>query len=295
VTHHPLKVTFPVSQAVYPLKLTGSDVQAIQLDLFVIAERQATAAGMTTWVCDTFDRDSKYHHRFEDYACEMPPVYKSRTTFTRIGIPAVSGLMWPGCVVTRLHGRLDADDMRQDMGLTWMDPEPMSATLYSQSSAIAWSAAIAMFVLAVYFAGMTWRAARKGWSWQVMLRRRLVAAVALGLVVGGARYAMVPIVPVKATGKRAILATMIGPSAHGYALQQLLERPPATPFPVFYRMLVREWRPDLRMDESADMDKPGDYTIEATDSGWRLTIIDWAYVPVTIAISADGRPKAATD
>jgi len=295
VTHHPLKVAFPVSQAVYPLKLTGSDGEAIQLDLFVIAERRPVAAGMNTWVSDSFDTDSSYYHRFDDYACEMPPIYKARKKpFARIGIPAVSELMWPGCVVTRLHGRLDATDMGKDLSLTWMAPEPMRATLYSQRSAIGWSAAIAMIVVTLSFAWLTRGAAKKGWSWRVMLQKRLVVAVVLGLLVGGARYAMLEIVPVKTTGRQAI-RSIIAASTHRHALQQLSESPPDSPFPEAYRKLVMEERPDETMNESADLDKPGDFTIEATDSGWRLTIIDWPYIPVTIPISADGQPQLATE
>ena len=45
--------------------------------------------------------------------------------------------------------------------------------------------------------------------------------------------------------------------------------------------------------EGGDLDKPGDFTIEATDGGWRLTIIDWSYIPITIPISSDGTPRAA--
>ena len=295
VTHHPLKVTFPASQVIYPLKLTGSDGEPIQLDLFVIADRQACAAGMKTWVCDAVDRDANRYTQFEDYACELPPVYKGRHAMvSRIGIPAVSELMWPSCVVTRLHGRLDASDMREDLSLTWSAPKPMRATLHSQGGAIGWGAAIAMIVLALSFGWFTRAAVKRGWSWQIMLRRRLAACVVLGLLVGGAPYAMLEIVPVESTGREAV-RSMIAASAHRCALHELSKNPPKLPFPEAYRALVMADRPDETTDEGADLDKPGDFKIEATADGWRLTIIDWPYIPVTIPIASDGTPEPADD
>lgn len=295
VTHHPLKVTFPTPQAIYPLRLTGSDGNPVQLDLFVIADRRASAPAMRVWVCDSYDRDADYHHQFDHYVCEVPPVYRSQAmSLVRIGIPAVSGLMWQDCVLTRLHARLDPSDMREDLRLTWLPLKPERVTLYGRKSAVGWSAAVAAIIVGLSFAWSTRTAARKGWSWQMMLRRRFPAAVLLGLLAGGARYATVEIVPVE-SGDRQTLRSMIAVSAHGYALWQLTENPPKSRFPDAYRDLLLKYKPDETLQEATDLDKPGDFKIEATDSGWRLTIINWPYIPVTIPISSQGAPQPAGD
>ena len=49
------------------------------------------------------------------------------------------------------------------------------------------------------------------------------------------------------------------------------------------------------LEEATDLDKPGDFKIETTDGGWRLTIIDWQNIPITIPISSNGTPQAAAD
>lgn len=295
-SHHPLKVTFPVSQAVYPLRLTGSDGEAIQLDLYVIAERQAVADGMATWLCDSYDRDTFRPHRFNRYAYELPPIYESRNRLTNhIVVPTVSELMWPGCIVTHLHGRLDASDMSRDLSLTWIAPKPTQITLHSQTSALGWSATIAMLALALSFSWFTAKAAKKGWTWQMTLGRRFFVAVVLGLLVGGGSYATFEIVPVKKTTQTSVMNSSIAIAVHEHALQELSQNPPESPFPEAYEQLLMEHWPYEDMDESADLVKPGDFTIETTDTGWRLTIIDWFHLPVTIPISADGTPRLAND
>ncbi len=294
VTHHPLKVAFPASEAVYPLRLTGSDGEPVQLDLFVIAERRASAAAMQSWFCDSYSRDIA-HHSFDEYACEVPPLYAAREIpSSRIGIPAVSSLMWPGCVLTRLHGRLDAADMAQDLSLTWLDPEPMQITLYSLGGAVSRSASLASLALAACFACLTPAAVRKGWSRKTMIRRWLGPALVLGLLVGGAHWATLEVVPTKSTARSAGRST-IRLTAHWHALRHLSETLPASPFPDAYRDLLLENASPEALAEAAELKRPGDFTIEPTNDGWRLTIIEWPYTPVTIPISADGVPRAATD
>lgn len=293
VTHHPLKVAFPASQAIYPLRLTGSDGEPIQLDLYVIAERRASAASMQTWVCEPFFRDTEYRG-FYGYACEVPTVYESRNTpGTRIGIPVVADLMWPGCVVTRLHAKFDANDMNEDLSLAWLEPEPTRARFHSATSALGRSGVIAALVLAVAFAWFTRAAGSKGWSWQTLLRRRLVPAIALGLAAGAIRLVTLDVVRTKETGRfeRGILNTI----AHERALWELSEEPRAAPFPVAYRKRLKDRWSGEGPDESADLSEPGDYRIERAEDGWRLTLLDRQFIPITISIASTGVPRPAAD
>jgi len=293
-THHPLKVTFPASEAVYPLRLTGSDGDPIQLDLYVIGERRASAAAMQTWVSGSYDRAKGTHSSFWEFVCEVPPIYWSKDVpYSPIGIPSVTSLMWPGCVLTRLHARLDAMDMQEDLSLTWRDAKPVRITLYNVRSAVGWSSCVASVTFSLAIVLFTWAGARKGWSWRVLLRRRLAPALLLGLLVGGGRYATLEIVPVKTEGKEAT-SPSIPFSAHWHVLSQLAQEPPEQPFPEAYRDLLLHRDLSHALDQASDFEKPGDYMIEATEDGWRLTIIDWPYLPVTIPISADGTPQRVT-
>ncbi len=292
-THHPLKVTFPAAKAVYPMKLTGSDGEPVQLDLFVVADRRAVVGGMKTWACDIFNQDKAYSPTFSAFACELPPIYRGRETPSFVvGIPAVSEMMWDGCVVTRLHGRLEADDMRDDLHLTWTEAKPMRATFYSPADAVRLSATIAMIVVTLLFIGFTLRAVKRQWSWRMLLRRRLAAAVVLGLLAGGGRYLTLDTGHVESTNEHKMWPLM-SVRAHASALERLTNEPPGASFPEAYRNMLQESWLFRDLDGKEDMNRPGDFKIEAIDDGWRLTIIDRQQIPVTIPISSDGRPQLA--
>jgi hypothetical protein len=288
-THHPLIITFPASRAVYPLRLTGVDGDPIQLDLYVIAERRAAARSMDTWLCHSYTADTDYNP-FGEYVSDVPPIYRVRNTPIRVGIPAISELMWPGCVLTRLHARLDAADMASDLSLTWLNPEPTRVTLHSQRDAIGWSVSIAAIAVALWFAWCTRVASAKGWSPRELVRRRLVSAILMGLVVGVAWYTTLDVVSMKEKG-RSRYRELVAAYAHEEALRQLSEGPPGSDFPKVYRNLLSR----SRLDEANSPEKPGDYKIETVEDGWQLTIIDRFYIPVAIHISSSGMPKSATE
>lgn len=292
-THHPLKISFPTSHAIYPMRLTGSDGNPIQLDLFVIAERQATTATMKTWVCDVFRRDIG-DRRFSTYAPEIPNIYTGRELrFSRIGIPDVTELMWPGCVVTRLHARLNATDMAEDIILTWLDPKPTQARVYSQASAAGWSVSIAATAIVLLFAWFTQKAVKENWSWRVLVRRLAMAAL-VGILASGAWYATLEIVPAQASGRSAI-KSMFAMSAHTSTLRELSKMPPVLPFAEAYRFLLDSSQVGKTLKEVTDFEKPGDYRIEPEEDGWRLTILDSRYIPITIPISSNGTPPVSVD
>ena len=273
VTHHPLRVAFPAARAVYPLRLTGSDSAPIQLDLFAIGERRASASGMQTWVSDTYTRDRGYH-TFDAFECELPAMFESGgNSWSRIAIPAVSALMWPGCVVTRLHARLGAADMQHDLTLAWLDSRPVRARLYSVGGAVGWSGGAAAIALAASVAWFTWVAVRSGWSLRMMIRRRLAHAIGLALLVGAVGYAMLEVVPTQDADRHAV-QSMTSVWVHYAVLSRLAQEPPTAPFPEAYRKLLGEYGAGASLDGAAELDRPGDFRIDATENGWRLTIID---------------------
>lgn len=291
VTHHPLKITFPTREAVYPMKLTGSDGQPVQLDLFVIAKDRAGATGLRTWVSGTFVENEGSQTFFSEFECNVPPVYKSDGLhFAHLGIPAVTEMMWPGCVLTRLHGRLEPDAMTQDLTLSWGAPVSQQTTLHSSGDALGRSAAFAMLIVTLLFLPLTWIAVRSGWTWRELLRRRLGVVLLPALLISGAEYAALETVRVKSAPPPDV-RNPIPLYVHLTVLEELGTHPPAGLFPEGYRKLLLAKQPDTLVDPAEQLERVGDYQIEPAENGWKLTIIDGSFIPVTISIDQAGQPR----
>ena len=298
VSHHPLRVAFRVPQPVYPMKLTGSDGEPVQLDLFVIGEQRAAVAGLRTWVSDTFEPGEHYHpfKKCAEYACTIPTSYRAtRYRSERIGIPVVSELMWPGCVVTRLRGRLSAGQMRDDLAINWRAPEPTRAIVFSRSDALGWSGSAAAVVCALALVWFARGAARRRWSPVGLLGRRLPVAALIGLLGGGVVYAALDVVPTRELGGRGFWRNMMVWRLHRPFLGGDPAEWPDGPFPDVYRgIMVEAWEREP-VTNLLQLSEPGDYHIAERDDGWALTILDGWYVPITIAIAPDGTPREAED
>jgi hypothetical protein len=295
MSHHPLKVTFPTDEAVYPLRLTGVDAEPIQLDLYVIGERRALAKGMRTWLCDTFSLKTD-HHSLWSYVNISPAVFVGSKTRSLVGIPAVSAIMWPGCVLTRLHGRLDRDDMKSDLTLNWVEPRPVRATLYPRTGAMALSGCVSAIAFALAFAWSTRTAAKRGWRIGAMVRNRLLPTIVVALVAGAVAYSMLEVVPVKSKGREEIRSLLAPLWAHHSVLQQLEREPPALPFPEAYQMQLSDHLdPEAKREDFEALALPGDFRIEPAEDGWRLTILDSYFVPVSIPVNPNGSPCSVGD
>lgn len=294
VTHHPLKVVFPADEAVYPLRLTGSDGEPVRLDLFVIADRRATAPRMRAWHSATFtqaDSSTSVGGEFGNYAFESPPVFHERGGgYPLVGIPAVSSLMWSKCTLTRLHGRLSVRDMREDLTVSWRSPEPVLATVHPIVDALLYAGTVASLVFAVLFMLLAFSARKRGWPVSRVLKRHFLPACGLGLLAGTVWHATLDVVPTQ-DGRRQWAERMVFPHLHSIPLRNFVETPPALPFPEAYRQELADYEAPIPIREASDLNAPGDFTIEATDDGWRLTILDDWFIPVTILIDADGRPR----
>ena len=51
---HPIALTFPAKEPVYPMRLTGQSGGPVALDLYVIADGEAKCEGLETEFCDAF-------------------------------------------------------------------------------------------------------------------------------------------------------------------------------------------------------------------------------------------------
>ncbi len=290
VTHHPLRVSFPTSRAIYPLRLTGSDGSPIQLDLFVIAKKQAATAMMKTWVSERMKIENDYR-RFAKYETSRPPIYRGRGFLSvRIGLPDVSDLMWPGCTFTRLRGKLSSRDMEEDLTLDWIAPKDSQIKLHDRNSALSLSAIAAAAAVIFMFPLFVPTATKQRWAWHTFARKRLPITLTTALIAGVICYSALDVEPLKAgTSMHPIFAA----SAHDKVLRKLANRPGNKPFVETYQQIVDEVEMNDYIQMTPTFEKPGDYMIEATSNGWNLTILDAFYIPSTIAISSNGMPASA--
>jgi hypothetical protein len=295
VAHHPLKVAFPVKQAIYPVRLTGSDGDPIQLDLYIIADSRASAAGMSNWFSDTYSPMPGEHH-LTRYVADVPMIYRAQTeSFSRIGQPTLVAMMWPNCVVTRLHGRLDATAMNEDLTLSWIAPEPTRAVLHSRQSALGYAACIAALALAVVFAACTRAASNQAWTWRTMLRRRFGSAALVSTMAAGGWYLTIESVPTIAEPDIFhVLKTRWATFPHREALAHLRAEPSGLPFPEAYRATLKTVHAGELVEEKPILDSPGDYNIETAGHGWRLNVLARDDIPVSILISSNGVPEVRT-
>lgn len=97
-TPHPIMATFPASAPVFPMQLTALAGSRTHVDLVVVADQRAEAAGFHLVACDVFDN-----------------TYKTKNERLSIQSPAVRSLLWNGCVVSHLIANLEPVQMQRDV------------------------------------------------------------------------------------------------------------------------------------------------------------------------------------
>jgi hypothetical protein len=136
---HPLKLVFPSAKAVYPMKLTALAGGKPMIELFVVADQQATLAELPTEFSDRFALTTYSWGR------SNVPYFVADTTGIKIGHPEVVPLLWNGCVLTKLSGRIAPADMTRDFDLAWQAPQPHRQHFFTTPGAM--QAALLVFVV----------------------------------------------------------------------------------------------------------------------------------------------------
>lgn len=137
---HPLKVTFPVKEAVYPMKLTGHATPKLALDLVVIGNQLGSFDGGDL-ICSTIPQVRRYDNY---YRPSDPP----RISYGIFGDALGTPLMWDGCCVSRTRATLTPADMGRDFAITWSAPREYRARLFSDDGAGAISMAYGFIAVA---------------------------------------------------------------------------------------------------------------------------------------------------
>jgi len=182
-TPQPLVFTFKADAPVYPMRLTGVDAdRPLSLELFVFGDRRARASGMKT--------ASAADVQYLDHAGTR--LLRANTEHLRISHAGLSEIVSPTTFGTRLTGSFTPEQMARDLMIEWEDAAPAGRLVYSDAGAraVAWEIGLGVLCLGVIAAaciGAHGSPRRTG----VML-----AALSLPVIVGGAAFAMLPIVPV---------------------------------------------------------------------------------------------------
>ena len=116
-TPHPIRIDFAAKEPVYPMKLTALAGGNPRVELFVIANDRLSCDVLQEEFCDRFTKDFNpyLHSTFDDRYYETSLLFNAASTHLRIGHSSICGLMWNGCVVTKLVGTLSATEMAEDL------------------------------------------------------------------------------------------------------------------------------------------------------------------------------------
>lgn len=122
---HPLKVVFPTSRCVYPMRLTGTQDGPLFLELLVIANRRAAIEGLAAWRC----QNSPITVSMGDLAFDK--LYKLEEW-----APQSYAMAREGDVATYLRGELEPSQMRRDFEPEWTPFRAYEATVYEKGQAV---------------------------------------------------------------------------------------------------------------------------------------------------------------
>jgi hypothetical protein len=103
---HPLSITFKTDHPVYPMRLTRLAQTDLFLDLYVIADKQATAPGLKTIHCDRYKRGMN---------AGMNWLRGTHFKKTLLALPWLTDRMVDQDVLTHLRGEIKTDAMHQDI------------------------------------------------------------------------------------------------------------------------------------------------------------------------------------
>jgi hypothetical protein len=188
---HPLRITFPSKEAVYPMKLTGLSGRQLNLELYVVADKAAEIPGLRREFCDQFSETKEYSRADSgsNIAIRTGANFVGYHSGSYLGHPGFLPALWDGCWISRLTGQIPSAAMAVDYVIAWKPPRFETWTVYSHRGAfyMAFTAAIVIFTITAIFAWIAWRI--KNWfsyRRRAVIRAGLLAALVIfcGLIIG---------------------------------------------------------------------------------------------------------------
>lgn len=189
---HPLAVTFPTNIPVYPMRLTALNGHPLYLELFVAADFEAVTPGLGVEFCDILNSGSKFH-----IIANGPRMARFRGEEHRLSIfhPEAEKLLWDQCVLTKLAGRLEPEQMSEDFRLNLIPAVPHRKHFYSHRGAreAGLVGALSLWIAAVIASLMVFQQRIAGERGRRFAFVRILGPVTLGgLLFWGAFYVVAP-------------------------------------------------------------------------------------------------------
>jgi hypothetical protein len=185
LTPHPLEVTFPCDEPIYPLRLTALGESETDITLFVSGQESYYNTLLNVQMRDRF-------LQAVDTSENLPYVY-SQGLGIKIGHPKAALVMSQGSWLTRLHARLAPEEMSEDIILKPYSVTPFSfqEEIYTRRAALKKSLVFVYVICAVLFPfiGLLFKKNRKEG------KKAVVVVVLLALAVGAVEYSSLPITP----------------------------------------------------------------------------------------------------
>ena len=133
-TPHPIMLEFETDKPVYPMKLTAIPGSTLYLELYVVGENEAIPVNynLQKEYCNFFDYGKIPNHNFnplEDQTGFIPREFFG--PYMEIAHSDALKVMWDGCVVTKLSGKVSSDEMMDDMFFQFKKANPSRSELYS--------------------------------------------------------------------------------------------------------------------------------------------------------------------
>lgn len=184
------------------MKLTATVGSNVYLELYVIADKQATCDVLTLEVSDEYrfreERKALYSDRI------IPSDFTGRAYKQNIGHSDAAEFMWDGCVLSKLCGTLKPEQMGEDIVLQLKKGEPYQKRYYSHRGAR--DTGLAMFlriwcVLPILLAVVYHNKRKERSGRGIFIRRVLVPSVLFSFLVWAVTYAVLPKIDVRTLGK----------------------------------------------------------------------------------------------
>ncbi len=277
---HPLSMSFPSDKPVYPMRLTATVGSDVYLELYVIADRQATCEVLTLEVSDEYrfreERESLHSDRIiaSDF---VGKAYKQGIRHSD-----ASRFMWDGCVVSKLCAMLTPGQMGEDIILQLKTGEPSRKHYYSRRGARDTALATVLgiwCVLPVLLAVIYHRKRKEPSGKSVFVKKILVPSVLLSFLLWALHYAILPKIDVR-TLKGGRIRAML--EVHRRTTEIAMLADEHDDFAGMSKdqiaQLVGDWFTSKKATNIYSgeplrcEDSPGDYTIVEDDRGivWRM-------------------------
>jgi len=273
-TPHPLSFTFKTEKPVYPMRLTGLDSRPVRVELYVFGPSRAEAPHFKVEQCaiPKYPRNPSFDpHTFY---IPNPPAFGAESP--AISHPLLRKWVDGSPVVTKLTATLTAEDMRDDVWLSWKPFSQVETVLYSDQGAWIRGAnwGMGLFALAVVAAALLRLVAGK-WPGRFLIR-----SVAIALIVTGVIYLVLPKIAVRMVRRPGMYAQMNLKEIKRVA-EDVITNGETNLSKVRLELgnTVKKWRTPygenyLSGGPIRDEDSPGNYHLRETTNGFELTTYD---------------------